>query len=430
MRNLSLSLALLAAPAAAQTYEPVVVEPQIAGGPSSMIPLNLGDDGTRQVDLGFNFTYWGQTFSSAWVGSNGTVSFGTPSSLCCSGYPMEQAPRNTIYAFWTDLISYSGNPYYRRGDGSILFGWYGTTEYGVSKQYTFEIGLSSDNAIQLNYGAMPDLYYHYAAAGLTGPAAADNITLFYGRYPGILRNWSGKLAWAESEAATTVDCNLTPMDPSCPPAMVAPLQIVTSSPLVAIQDAAREDETADASDIAAAIMSEPAQEIDISPASDTQQASISQQVTSRIEERLSPDQVAALAAPLPTVAAFSALSQGSTSSGLSQSMEATSNSPSSIANTLEVLNMSAAPSTTNVVTQDAQSGNAMGAGQQETLEAMASVPAFAAYTQVALQDRPDFYAPRDVYKNRRLRDANFEMYRMTRTNTDTWQEMVDAQYGR
>lgn len=66
--------------------------------------------------------------------------------------------------------------------------------------------------------------------------------------------------------------------------------------------------------------------------------------------------------------------------------------------------------------------------QSETMSAMASVPGFSAYTQVALQDRSDFYAVRDIYRNRRLRDANFELYRMMQTNDARWREMVDEQY--
>lgn len=75
-----------------------------------------------------------------------------------------------------------------------------------------------------------------------------------------------------------------------------------------------------------------------------------------------------------------------------------------------------------------QQGGSMSNPDSEKLEAMASVPGFNAYAQVALQDRPDFYAVRDIYKNRRIRDANFEMYRMTQSNNAKWQEMVDVQY--
>ena len=160
MRALTLSVSislLLASPAVSQTYEPVLTAPQIAGSPTTMTPLNLGDDNTRKVDLGFEFTYWGQTFTEAWVSSNGFVSFQSAAHLCCNGAPIEQAPRNTIYGLWTDLVSYNGNPYYARKPGSILFGWYGTNEYGTQNSYTFEIGLKDDNSIQFNYGAMPSI---------------------------------------------------------------------------------------------------------------------------------------------------------------------------------------------------------------------------------------------------------------------------------
>jgi hypothetical protein len=75
-----------------------------------------------------------------------------------------------------------------------------------------------------------------------------------------------------------------------------------------------------------------------------------------------------------------------------------------------------------------QSNNEMAEGQSDTIAEMGSVPAFNAYRQVALSDRADFYAVRDIYRNRRLRDADFEMYRMNQTNDAKWREIVDAQY--
>ena len=210
MRSISVSL-LLATSVAAQTYEPLPLPPQIAGSPATMTPLQLGDDNTAKVDLGFEFTYWGQTFTSAWVSSNGFVSFRSADHLCCNGVLLEQAPRNTIFGLWTDLVSYSGNPYYARKDGSVLFGWYDTQEYGTQNRYTFEIGLKNDSTIQFNYGAMPSLTYHWGTAGITGPGADDNILFFYGRNPSTLAYQSGALTW---NAPKAVDCNVTPMDPS------------------------------------------------------------------------------------------------------------------------------------------------------------------------------------------------------------------------
>ena len=450
MRGLTLSAAasLLAVSAAAQTYEPGVIPPQIVASPATATPLYLGDDSTTRIDLGFEFTYWGQVFTSAWVSSNGFVSFEGNRNLCCNGMPIQQAQRNTIYGLWTDLISYSGNPYYVRKPGSILFGWYATQEYGTQNKYTFEIGLFDDSKIQFNYANLAPLTFHYATAGITGPGVDDNILLFYGRDPSPLNNQSGILKWSEP---VVIDCNVTPMDPSCPPESVAPIDFISSTPINTVIDAATADAAADTAEVIVASLPEPEQEITITePQAETQTetASVAEQVAEAVAaERLSPDQVAALAAPvsaptseLPGINPASAVQFGSVQTNSSTSVafigafEATpspSGSAASAANTLEVLNTLSSPAPQMAMqVEQTQASNTMTEGQAETMEAIAAVPGFAAYTQVGLQDRPDFYAIRDIYKNRRLRDANFEMYRLTRTNTDKLQEMIDAQYQR
>ena len=445
-RSVAVSL-LLATSVAAQTYEPGLIPPQIVASPNTATPLHLGDDSTARIDLGFEFTYWGQIFTSAWVSSNGFISFDTSAHLCCNGAPLEQAPRNTIYGMWTDLIS-GGNPYYRRGQGSILFGWYATNEFGTGNQYTFEIGLFDDGKIQFNYASLAPLTYHLATAGITGPGPDDNILLFYGRDPSAMSNQSGILSWSEPEA--TVDCNVTPMDPSCPPETIAPVDFVSSAPIMTVVDAATADAAADTAEAIVASQPEPEQEIEVTPEAETQTESVSitQQVAEAVQaERLTPDQVLALAAPaydglalggggFVSFATVNGLASGMPSSAApapTATVEAATSagSPTSAANTLEALNMASAPAPmATAQTEQGQSGNTMAEGQAETIGAIAAVPGFSAYTQVALQDRPDSYALRDIYKNRRLRDANFEMYRLTRTNADKLQEMIDAQYQR
>jgi hypothetical protein len=442
---------LMAAPVAAQTYEAGIIPPQLIGSPATTTPLALGDDSTTRIDLGFEFTYWGQVFSSAWVSSNGFVSFQSPAHLCCNGAPIEQAQRNTIYGFWTDLISPT-SPYYRRDTGSILFGWYNTSEYGTQNKYTFELGLFDDGKIQFNYGNMPSLTYHYATAGITGPAWTDNIQLFYGRDPYAMKAQSGILRW--TTPPPPVDCNVTPMDPSCPPEVISPAPSapnpVGTATAVADASSTTQDDPATETQIAqndetAIALTEPEQdaqaEIVVSTETQTEATSITVQVADAIAaERLTPDQVAALAAGAPsvdltlpttgfTIQIGATQSSGGSSYAPSAAVEASTatNSPSSVANTLEALNMTSAP-LPMATAQSEQTANSLGAGQAETIEAIASVPGFSAYTQVSLQDRPDFYAIRDIYRNRRLRDANWEMYRMMQTNDAKWQEIVNGQY--
>ena len=654
-----------ATPVCAQVYEPALIPPQINGAPTTMTPLNLGDDNTARVTLGFDFTYWGQTFTDAWVSSNGFVSFESAANLCCNGEPLDRAQRNTIYGYWSDLISYTGNPYYRRDDSSILFGWYGTNEYGTNSSSTFEIGLFSDGKIQLNYGNLGFSGWRDFTAGITGPNLEDNIPLFYGRNAQYLQNQSGILSWVAPTPVATVDCNLTPMDPSCPPASIDTIpdpvaaiaeaveqsvdltseqieevretatdaleqaqeisevavaveqveEVAETEEVTTLVDAPEDDaetnvrevdtverldpdqvaalaatgadaterseseqsaamdvyelevanqlDQADAlsadnaavseqtdqasaldttgSDVAERLeldqnpalsitgpdvaermeleqapvlitsepdvveQSEPEQPAalsvttpDISERVESEQSSaldsIGPDATERVEqeqapslavtvsevtERVEVNQTSALAiadvieqpelnqAPALAVAnsevkestqqqesgmqevqdtsssntfsaqarfesAFSESFVQGPSISLAQSvlpLDATISvtSPVSMANAVEVLSLGPPPAaSSNENTTQTESG--MSEGQSETISEIGTVPGFAAYTQASLQDRADFYAVRDIYRRRRLQDANFELYRLMQTNDARWQEMVDEQY--
>ena len=477
-------------PLRAQTYEPALIPPQILGAPTTMTPLNLGDDNTRNVALGFEFEYWGQTFTDAWVSSNGFVSFQSGANLCCDGQPIELSQRNTIYGYWSDLVSYTGNPYFRREDGSILFGWYGVNEYGTNNSSTFEIGLFADGKIQLNYGSLGFSGGHTFTAGVTGPTADDNITLFYGRNAQFLQNQSGILSW--TAPATTVDCNVTPMDPSCPPASVD----VIPDPVTAIAEAVEQsaelepevmEQEQEAAEIALERAEEVVEAIEVATLAEeldevveeTETATEASAAEDDDAERLDPDEVAALAAvgidfedsaqqqdsamqetqqtqsgtqqqtgtmqetqdassssTLTVQMRFDNAFGGSFVQGPSMSaaqgsspldMAISASSPMSMANTAEVLGLgSPAPASSGGNAPQTDSG--ISEGESETIAAIGTVPGFAAYTQASLQDRADFYAIRDIYRRRRLQDANFEMYRMMQTNDARWQEMVDEQY--
>jgi hypothetical protein len=464
-----LAAVLVGTSASAQTYEPALIPPQINGAPTTMTPLNLGDDNTRNVALGFDFDYWGQTFTDVWVSSNGFVSFQSGAHLCCNGQPIELAQRNTIYAYWSDLISYTGNPYYRRDDGSILFGWYGVNEYGTNSSSTFEIGLFADGKIQLNYGNLGFSGRRDFTAGITGPGAGDNIELFYGRNAQFLQNQSGILSWITPQPeVVAVDCNVTPMDPSCPPASVDASPDPVADIAAAVEQSAElePEEMEQVRETATAAL-ERAEEsmVTTEAATTTEEPEAATEVAAgdaAPAERLEPDQVAALAVSAPSIpdsvqsqdvagqevqetsasGTFTgqvrfdttfggALGQGpimSVAQGTSPLEMATSaSSPLSMANAVEILGIGA-PAPASSAGSAPQTDSGMSEGQGEAIEAMGAVPGFAAYTKASLQDRADFYAVRDIYGRRRLRDANFELYRLMQTNDARWQEMVDEQY--
>lgn len=67
-------------------------------------------------------------------------------------------------------------------------------------------------------------------------------------------------------------------------------------------------------------------------------------------------------------------------------------------------------------------------GDSEAMSQLAAIPAgYSAYTQARIPDAP-FYQSRDIYKGRRIPDANMALYRMMSGQDARWQEMVDEQY--
>jgi hypothetical protein len=360
-------------------------------------------------------------------------------------------------------------------------------EYGTNNSSTFEIGLFADGKIQLNYGNLGFNGGHTFTAGITGPTADDNIQLFYGRNAQFLQNQSGILSWIAP--AATVDCNVTPMDPSCPPISIdaipdpvaAIAEAVEQSVTLAPEEVEQVQEVAEialerAEEVADTI--EVAEELDEAVDETAAVADVSA-AEADADERLDPDEVAALAAVNPDFEAsaqqqdvatqeaqqaqgglqtqtgtmqetqdasasgtftvqvrFDNAFGGSFVPGPSMStaqgsspldMAISAGSPMSVSNTVEALGLgSSQPSATGGNAPQTESG--MSEGESETIAAMGAVPGFAAYTQASLQDRADFYAIRDIYRRRRLQDANFEMYRMMQTNDARWQEMVDEQY--
>ena len=476
-RKRSLLLAaLIAWPALAQDYDPVLIPPQILGSPQTMTPLNGGDDSTRVVQFAFPFQYYGQTFTSAWVSSNGFVSFQGPANLCCDGMPMESAQRNTIYAYWTDLIG-NPNPYYRMTDTSALFGWYGTKEYGTNNSVTFEIGLFDDGKIQINYGSVANSF-HTVSAGITGPTASDNVQLFYGQNVQNLAFQSGILSPSAPEPAISpVSVVPTPV-PSPAPNPVAveiPEQEAQIEAAEVAAEEALEAETTVVSEITAETVSEevtpeeePAEDandpaplpgflpgVQSEPQENTTVVSVARKdrnvdffQSEAIEDAAYFPRETVLQVTAQNVAFVAQAdvqdaqlygeqtttevvgsgyilgpSEGPTFAAAPETGMGDFSSPAGQAQQLELLGMQADMAAGEVI--DVGDVND---GENEAMSQLATVPAgYSAYTQARIPDLP-FYQPRDIYKGRRIPDQNVALYRMMRGQDALWEDMVDEQY--
>jgi hypothetical protein len=84
--------------------------PQSTAGTS----VGLSDDSNvGPFNIGFNFEFYGQTFTQFRICTNGFITFGDPSGRYSPGsFPDASAPNGVVAAYWTDLYPSSG--YYMR----------------------------------------------------------------------------------------------------------------------------------------------------------------------------------------------------------------------------------------------------------------------------------------------------------------------------
>jgi hypothetical protein len=160
-------------------------------------PLNLADDQvSNPINLGFNFTFYGQNFNSAFISSNGVLGFQGPINGCCSGYNLANpGNRYGIFALQTDLINLqTTNPWYRtqgeQGDRTFTVGWYNMPIfYDGNFRSSFEITLfENNNNILLNYGDL-NTNGRFFTAGIKGNDGEYEL-LYSGTNDAFLENSS------------------------------------------------------------------------------------------------------------------------------------------------------------------------------------------------------------------------------------------------
>ena len=211
LRKLLALLVLIPAQLFAQGID-YTVTPSAVGAPAPMeninqnqigIPLNLGDDSTTgAINLGFQFSFYGQNFSSTYISNNGVIGFQSPINGCCQGYNLatnDQFTRYGIYVFQTDLLNIgTTNPYYKAFEDRFVVGWYNMALFGDgNSRSTYEITLfSGTNDILLNYGNVTS--NRFFTAGIRG----DDLAEYEIIYSGTDGNYMDFRSWLLSPGAS------------------------------------------------------------------------------------------------------------------------------------------------------------------------------------------------------------------------------------
>ncbi len=131
----------------------------------------LSDDQVSgAVPIGFSFNFYGTAYTSAYISSNGFLTFtGSGSNGCCSGQTLPNAaePNNLIAGYWEDLNPSMGGQIDYKTIGSspnrkFITQWSWVPHYGVSDALTFQIVLiEGSNNIEVHGSSAPtDGGYH------------------------------------------------------------------------------------------------------------------------------------------------------------------------------------------------------------------------------------------------------------------------------
>ncbi|MER7463728.1 S8 family serine peptidase [Streptomyces sp. NPDC097981] len=117
-----------------------------------------GDNTTERVDLPFPVPLYGKTYGQAWIGTNGTVSFGGNNTGDINGdIPSTATPNAALYPFWDDLVVGAA------GSGSGVF----TAVTGTAPHRTYVIEWRD----VAHWSAQTDKFSFSAAIGEDGTVA-------------------------------------------------------------------------------------------------------------------------------------------------------------------------------------------------------------------------------------------------------------------
>jgi hypothetical protein len=153
---------------------------------NTVLPLT-GDDATAAIDLPFAFPFYGDSYNSVWVDTNGVLSFTEPGRSLPypgSGTLRSAAASNAVIApFWDDLVvdaqasvrtSVSG----AGGTERMLIEWRNVHRKGnTAQRLSFEATLAADGSVTTNYDALDNAAEQgdNAVVGIEGPDGSDGF---------------------------------------------------------------------------------------------------------------------------------------------------------------------------------------------------------------------------------------------------------------
>jgi hypothetical protein len=113
------------------------------------------DEGYTTINMGINFKFYGNVFSTIYASSNGFLSFTAPTTntYTNSAIPQSATPNNLIAPFWDDLDGKTtGKVFYKTDGNKFIVQYYNWNKYSGSGVLNFQVVLYSSGKIMFYYG--------------------------------------------------------------------------------------------------------------------------------------------------------------------------------------------------------------------------------------------------------------------------------------
>jgi hypothetical protein len=147
-------------------------------------PLGLsGDDSFTSVSVPFSFSFYGQTYSTAYVCTNGYLNFLAGNCIFSnSGIPSTGTPNGGIYPYWDDLIMDGSSSMWTKTMSSpnrFVIEWRNATYFGdSSRRVDFEVVLYENGQILTQYRNIADDARERGSSATLGIENADGTDAF------------------------------------------------------------------------------------------------------------------------------------------------------------------------------------------------------------------------------------------------------------
>ncbi len=153
------------------------------------------DIASDPIDIGFEFPFYGETYSQCIVNPNGWVGFGEDNTAYQnSSIPSASAPRPAVFGFWDDLSpvstdpggcpAFEGNVYVKNNEDKLII-WFDNVlrcSANYPGTYNFQIVLHENGGIDVNYLSMEG-HLNSATVGIQNSNGSSGLlTVFNDEY--------------------------------------------------------------------------------------------------------------------------------------------------------------------------------------------------------------------------------------------------------